>query len=190
MGDIECDQRLCPQCQVETGTVFQFSGVCKEEDVDILYILEDGAFTGYGTSSLFYSAEKRRWELHNLGLTNNTLVAVKEGAGEYPVGAGRWRFTNSSCSDGGQNYRTLNLHLAVEETGQFCCDSGLCIESGLVCDGVANCEGGEEELDCDIIQYLDTEYRHGWMFGISRRDKDFYCPLLDDILPILWDFGG
>ena len=159
LGDIDCDWRLCPLCQVEVGTVFQFSGVCQEEDVDILYILEERTFTGYGTSSLFYSPEQRRWELHNLGL-NNTLVAVKAGSAEPPVGAGRWRFSNMSCNDGGgDNYRTLNLHLAVEETGKYCCQSGRCIDSSLVCDGVAHCEGGEEELDCAIIQDLDAAYR-------------------------------
>ena len=40
VGDIECSLNLCPLCQVEIGTVFQFSGVCQEVPLDVLYILQ------------------------------------------------------------------------------------------------------------------------------------------------------
>ena len=40
VGDVECSLNLCPLCQVETGTVFQFSGVCQDVSVDVLYIFQ------------------------------------------------------------------------------------------------------------------------------------------------------
>ena len=121
---------------------------------------------GYGMSELFYSAENKRWELHSLLRAPHTLVAVREGL-EYPFGAQRWQFTNSSsCRDeppdglkNSSDYRTLNLHLAVPNSGKFCCNSGDCIDSGLVCDGVDNCVGEEDEQDCGIVQFQDENYR-------------------------------
>ena len=121
---------------------------------------------GYGVSELFYSAENKRWELHSLLRAPHTLVAVREGL-EYPFGAQRWQFTNSSsCRDeppdglkNSSDYRTLNLHLAVPNSGKFCCNSGDCIDSGLVCDDVDNCVGEEDEQDCGIVQFQDENYR-------------------------------
>ena len=41
VGDIDCDLRLCPVCQVRLGSVFQFSGLCQEQNVvDVLYLLK------------------------------------------------------------------------------------------------------------------------------------------------------
>ena len=41
VADIECDLKLCPICQVGLGSVFQFSGLCQEEnEVDVLYLLK------------------------------------------------------------------------------------------------------------------------------------------------------
>ena len=117
---------------------------------------------GYGVSELFYSTENSRWELHSEDRAPlDTLLAVKEGSAEYPFGAEKWHFTNwSSCNDGpGKQYRTLNLHLAVPNVGKFCCDSGHCIDSRLVCDDVENCDGGEDEQDCRIVQFLGENYR-------------------------------
>lgn len=49
---------------------------------------------------------------------------------KFPFGTHKWQFTNNACNDGAEtDYRSLNLHLVVEEIGKFCCDSGLCIES-------------------------------------------------------------
>ena len=77
------------------------------------------------------------------------MLAHKAGSTDLPVGAQKWNFSNSSCSDGGEgNYRTLNLHLGAEEPGEFCCNSGQCIDSALVCDDVKNCDGREDEINC------------------------------------------
>ena len=128
---------------------------------------EARSFLGYGVSELFFSAENNRWELHSQLRSPHTLVAVKEGSAEYPFGAQKWHFTQpSSCRDGPpgplqniSDQRTLNLHLAVPNYGRFCCDSGDCIDSRLVCDDVDNCPGGEDEEDCRIVQFQDENYR-------------------------------
>ena len=74
------------------------------------------------------------------------------GTTAYPLGLHRWFFTDRACTDGnGTGYRSLNLHLAQDKTGSFCCHSGQCIDSQLVCDKVDNCPTAEDEEDCDII---------------------------------------
>ena len=41
VGDIDCDLRLCPICQVRLGSVWQFSGLCQDQNiVDVLYLLK------------------------------------------------------------------------------------------------------------------------------------------------------
>ena len=40
VGDVECDLDLCPLCQLDLHTVFQFSGVCQEAEMDIKYLLK------------------------------------------------------------------------------------------------------------------------------------------------------
>ena len=47
----------------------------------------------------------------------------------------------------------------MPNSGKFCCNSGDCIDSGLVCDDVDNCDGGEDEQDCGIAQFQDENYR-------------------------------
>ena len=66
---------------------------------------------------------------------------------------------DSGCSDPGKNYCALNLHLDVEQPGNFCCGDGTCISSELVCDNVAHCSNSEDETDCHILrvpEYYDT----------------------------------
>ena len=70
----------------------------------------------------------------------------------YPIGARRWIFTNSTCTDDGQDYRTLNLHPYVEQPGSFCCKTGACIDSEKACDGLQDCYHGEDEENCKILE--------------------------------------
>ena len=127
--------------------------------ISVKLSLQERLFFGFGFSEIFYSGESGRWEIHNL-LLEETLVAVKNGSSQYPFGTHRWQFTNNVCNDGDdRDYRSLNLHARVEETGKFCCETGLCIDSGVVCDDVENCAGGEDEHDCNLIHFIDQKYR-------------------------------
>ena len=69
----------------------------------------------------------------------------------YPIGARRWFFTNSRCTDNGQEYRTLNLHPHVEQPGSFCCKTGACIDSERACNGLMDCDQGEDEENCQTL---------------------------------------
>ena len=117
-------------------------------------------FLGYSLTEIIYSQRYRRWEIHNL-LLDETLVAVMNGSSRYPFGTHRWKFINNVCNDDEKDYRSLNLHSLTEETGKFCCEDGLCIDSGLVCDDVENCADGEDEEKCNMVHFMDREkYRH------------------------------
>ena len=70
----------------------------------------------------------------------------------YSIGANRWYFTNSSCTDNGQDYRTLNLHPYVDQPGFFCCKTGACIDFERACNGIKDCDYGEDEEDCQILE--------------------------------------
>ena len=72
---------------------------------------------------------------------------------DLPLGSHAWYFTDgSSCSEPGQPWRRLNLHLPVPQPGHYCCHDGECINSDLVCDSFDHCDNGEDEDKCSLIQ--------------------------------------
>ena len=66
-----------------------------------------------------------------------------------------WYFLDVACTDPGEEVlsRKLNLHQAVKQPGNFCCDNGACIGSGQVCDNVRNCEDNSDERHCDLVRF-------------------------------------
>ena len=46
---------------------------------------------------------------------------------DYPIGTQHWYFTDGKCTDPDEPWRKMNLHLAVQQPGHFCCDDGQCI---------------------------------------------------------------
>ena len=73
-----------------------------------------------------------------------------------PVGKNLWTIPADDCSDPGQpQHRPLNLHLAVEQPGQFCCEDGACIPSELRCDNNNQCRDGSDERGCQVRSFRD-----------------------------------
>ena len=91
-----------------------------------------------------------------------------------PVGKNLWTIPADDCSDPGQpQHRPLNLHLAVEQPGNFCCDDGTCVDSELVCDNKVHCRDKTDERNCSLVVHKEG-YSHilppftdGQQFSIS-----------------------
>ena len=142
-----------PICEIPRLRTFLLRGVCKDVNLDIYYTMESPSlFLGFIFSKISYSEERNKWEL--ISTADNTVIAyTKANSSKPPIGANKWIFSNGKCQDetrkeGNDEFRTLHLHLEVEQPGYFCCSDGYCIKSEFVCDGTANCQEMEDEKDC------------------------------------------
>ena len=140
-------------------TKFQLRGGCQQNEVDTFFVLQQGReLLGYRQSKMFWSGEDRRWNIANL--VDNKNMAYTNDTSAFPIGTRRWYFINGSCNDPGQLWRKMNLHLAVQQPGYFCCEDGLCIDSELKCDYHQHCSDYSDEMYCDMVKfsrYYDKE---------------------------------
>ena len=68
------------------------------------------------------------------------------------------------CEGGGRGrLRTLNLHAALAQPGNFCCGDGTCLSSNSVCDGRQDCRDRRDEQDCTMV-ILPTQYQYEKVF--------------------------
>ena len=89
----------------------------------------DNELVGYINSRMIYIENNKTWEI--VDLKNNTLAFTND-TDELPVGLHSWYFLDVPCTDPGEALtRKLNLHQAVKQPGNFCCDNGACIRTVL-----------------------------------------------------------
>ena len=156
-----------PICEIPSLRTFFLRGVCEDVEVDAYFIMESPTvFMGYVYSKIVFSKETYRWKM--IDTRNNITVAITKEASEIPpLGAQEWHFPNNKdCmdvaaadSEGGLpsdpgdmlQFRTLNLHIEVEQPGHYCCLDGTCIKSYLVCDGTPDCKEEEDEQGCKDV---------------------------------------
>ena len=143
--DEPCTVDLCPVCQVQTQKKFRLRGVCLHSDVDSFYMLKhDRELLGYRQSKMVWSRQDNRWNIVNL--VNEKILAYANSTSAFPIGTHPWFFTDGNCTDHEHQSRNMNLHLAKQQPGNFCCDDGLCIDSELRCDNNQDCEDLSDEF--------------------------------------------
>ena len=75
---------------------------------------------------MIYIENNKTWEILDL---NNITLAFTNDTDDLPVGLHSWYFLDVPCTDPGVLSRKLNLHQAVKQPGNFCCDNGACIRT-------------------------------------------------------------
>ena len=186
-NDLPCEVRTaCSTCLMEDRRhSFRLNGVCEESQVDSYYVWEEDftLLTGYLNSVMKFSSSRERWEISTS--LNTTLLAFTNQTREFPVGKRAWYILDTNCTDPVRETRTLNLHLSVEQPGQFCCAEGSCISSQLVCDNVPHCpDGSDEYRNCSLIydtdQYNSAAARlHGVSGHVSINTTFTYLQMFD-----------
>ena len=150
-----CDRAYCPRCELElTKKNFVLTGVCLESSVDSVFVMTSPSeFLGYIQTSMMYSVNSSRWEIVNTTNTSQVLAFMKEKDKnkDFPIGVNGWYFLDTNCTDPGEEFRSLNLHLEVEQPGDFCCDDGTCVDSQTVCNDFSDCDDGTDERNCTFL---------------------------------------
>ena len=151
-----CSQPSCPVCQMtRPAQTFVLRGACLHSSVDSHYVMRSSTeFQGYIQTRMVYSAKTARWEIVQITNTSHILAVMETEDGDnFPLGLHPWYFLDSDCTDPGVRFRSLNLHLEVEQPGHFCCDDGTCIQSNLVCNFFPDCKDGGDEKNCTFMHF-------------------------------------
>ena len=158
-----CKFEYCPMCKFDDLPVsFLLRGVCLFSSVDSYFVSNKDfkQLIGYIQSVMIYSKDQQRWEVRS-SVNASQILAFLNQTSEFPLGVHQWYFLDTNCTDPGQPWRSLNLHLHLEQPGHFCCDDGTCLPSSRVCDGQQDCRDNTDELDCSIVVVSDN-YDKGW----------------------------
>ena len=148
-----CYEGKCPVCEMNNNnrTLLQLSGVCDHITLDRFYVLKNSTeLVGVSRTRISVSSPRHRWEIVEGG---DDIIAFTNDSTYFPLGKQRWYFVDGKCRDQeDQTYRTLSLHLDVEQPGKFCCDDGACIDSELVCNNYPDClDRSDEERNCSTL---------------------------------------
>ena len=122
--------------------------------MDKYYVLLDSSeFLGLIQTKLIFSDVNNRWEIVKRLNDKEVLAYMEKTDKHFPSGTHRWYFEDSDCTDPGQQWRSLNLHLDVGIPGKFCCDDGTCISSEFVCNNFADCFDESDERNCQFLHF-------------------------------------
>ena len=135
---------------------FMLRGVCLNSSVDKYYVmLDSSSFTGFIQSRITFSSRNKRWEIVRITNENQVLAYMDKSDEHFPTGTHHWYFEDVQCTDPGEKWRSLNLHMDVKKPENFCCHDGTCISSELVCNNFADCEDKTDEHHCSFLHFRE-----------------------------------
>ena len=172
-----CTVEETPICQLRPNSPqLHLTGLCPHSRADRFYIIEDSTrlFGLTGTSIIF---SQGRWQIV-LTVDHQQIIAVLNSSVDFPLGKHSWYFQEGNCQDPGETFRSLNLHLEVPQPGQFCCDSGHCLDSDLVCNNYPDCQDGSDEANCSIVKLPLFGYNSNLPVIEITQGKDTFLTLI------------
>ena len=148
--DETCIGLTCPVCELTDFPInFMMRGVCLNSSVDKYYVmLDSSSFTGFIYSKIQFSSRNKRWEIVRITNENQVLAYMDKSDEHFPTGTHHWYFEDVDCTEPGEKWRSLNLHMDVKKPENFCCHDRTCISSELVCNKFADCEDKSDEHHC------------------------------------------
>ena len=133
----QCTERYSPIRQMGNARKLFLEGVCSHSRVDRDFVMKSQTeFLGYILTSMVYSVNNSRWEYSMYSMysvysvyndrweivnsTNTSQVFAFMQDSDFPLGVNKWKFTEAAnCSDPGEDFRSLSLHLNVTMPGRL-----------------------------------------------------------------------
>ena len=152
-----CSGLTCPVCELTVFPIkFMMRGVCLNSSVDKYFVMLDSSlFTGFIYSKIKFSSNNKRWEIVRITNEYQVLAYMDKSDEHFPTGTHHWYFEDVECTDPGEKWRSLNLHMDVKKPENFCCHDGTCIPSELVCNNFADCEDKTDEHHCQFLHFRE-----------------------------------
>ena len=147
--DINCNVVYCPVCKVMELTTFELSGVEIGSRIDKMYLLlNSNEFLGFSETKMMWNSETALWTI--VSQVDGTHLATLNQTD--PFGRKSWNLVDRGQVD-------MNFHIHVRIPGNFCCNSGVCINSELRCDNKDDCDDHSDEKLCQMVQFPTYSYR-------------------------------
>ena len=146
---LQCSASAHPVCQFENRVRLELRGICKTDDLDTQYTVYNSTHLlgdSHNWIRNYRDDVSKEWQL--VDRKKGTVLASMEKpallAPQYslfPLGTNKWFWKDGSgdnppsCADCSpemwecKSYRTMILHLVVQQPGYFCCNDGACINS-------------------------------------------------------------
>ncbi|XP_047738843.1 uncharacterized protein LOC125178641 [Hyalella azteca] len=149
----------CTPCSYGNFPPLRLKGLCfKQEEFGFTYILGYHSKTPYFYSLsgiLIYKENNNEWYMFDA--TKQKIVAsIRLVADTYnPLGRKLWIVQVHGLCQFRQHDNVL-ITLTSCESSMFTCDSGDCIASNDLCDGIAQCQDQSDESNCAILHVPQT----------------------------------
>lgn len=160
-----CNDSRCSVCHFPQPSLMTLRGLCEKTLLDSRYFVfrEKNVTLFYGE---YYSAihfepsdapndtTLGQWILHRYDEPDVKAVLTRERDYQYPLGLNDWTLSGDLCESG-----PLQLKLSTCTTEEFTCNHGSCISKDQRCDTKLDCDDGEDEDDCHLVDF-PPKYSH------------------------------
>ena len=112
----------------------------------------DFTFIGYQNTRIAYSSSKKSWSIESPQDSNNTATTTN-----FLPPFGTHEYILSPSLGGGHVLLNIN---ACDESQQYNCEDGNCIDSEKRCDSKIDCFDGSDENECKKILFPKAYLKH------------------------------